>query len=656
MIVGPLGFRHLELGVALQLPPDDRADPHDGRRGPAGLSRQGQLYLSLVEMQTIQAHFQKLGRDPTDAELETVAQTWSEHCSHKTLAGRIRYRDLQIGDGFNPASERSRTCSRRRSSPPRRRSASDLGPDDWCVSVFRDNAGIIRFDDQYNVVFKVETHNHPSALEPYGGANTGIGGVIRDPMGTGMGAKPICNTDVFCFAPPDTPLEEIPAGVLHPRRVAKGVVSGVRDYGNRMGIPTVNGAVYFDPRYLGNPLVFCGNVGLIPRDKSFKETRPGDMIVAIGGRTGRDGIHGATFSSAELDSQSETVSGGAVQIGNAITEKMVLDVLLAARDRGLYTAVTDCGAGGFSSAVGEMGEKIGAEVWLDRVPLKYDGLSYTEIWISEAQERMVVSVPPEKVDELTALCASEGVEATVIGQFLPTGRLVLKYHGQEVANLAMEFLHDGRPPVVREAVCDGKKGRRGEREKGREERERARAFPSPRLPVSPSPPVRLHPRPPPHPLLPERLQQGMDHPPVRPRGAGRQRDQAAGGRGQRRPQRRGRAAAGVDEPPRDRHGLRHEPLLWRPRSLLDGGGGDRRGGAELRGRGGRSAADRHPRQLLLGQHRSARNARFARPRGPGLLRRGHCAGHAVHQRQGQSQQRIPPPSAAPSRSPFRPRS
>jgi phosphoribosylformylglycinamidine synthase len=222
-----------------------------------------------------------------------------------------------------------------------------------------------------------------------------------------------------------------------------------------MGIPTVNGAVYFDKRYLGNPLVFCGNVGLIPREKSFKETRPGDMVVAIGGRTGRDGIHGATFSSAELHHESETVSGGAVQIGNAITEKMVLDVLLAARDRELYTAVTDCGAGGFSSAVGEMGEKIGAEVWLDRVPLKYEGLSYTEIWISEAQERMVVSVPPEKVDELIALCASEGVEATVIGQFVPTGRLVLKYHGQQVADLSMEFLHGGRPAVVREAVWRG---------------------------------------------------------------------------------------------------------------------------------------------------------------------------------------------------------
>jgi phosphoribosylformylglycinamidine synthase len=267
-----------------------------------------------------------------------------------------------------------------------------------------------------------------------------------------MGAKPICNTDVFCFAPPDTSTEELPPGVLHPRLVMQGVVAGVRDYGNRMGIPTVNGALYFDSRYLGNPLVYCGNVGLIPRNKSFKQPNPGDLVVAVGGRTGRDGIHGATFSSAELTSQSETVSGGAVQIGNAITEKMLLDVLMAARDRGLYSAVTDCGAGGFSSAVGEMGENIGAEVWLERVPLKYEGLSYTEIWISEAQERMTLSVPEEHWEELSALCASEGVEATIIGRFVPTGRLVLKYNDQQVADLSMEFLHGGRPPVVREAV------------------------------------------------------------------------------------------------------------------------------------------------------------------------------------------------------------
>ncbi len=445
VVVGPLNFERLQVGSPYQFQlktvPIRAMDDETLTR----LSREGQLFLSLTEMQTIQAHFRKLDRDPTDVELETVAQTWSEHCSHKTLAGRIRYRDENGEKTFQNMLKETIFAATQQI-------RKDAGDQDWCVSVFSDNAGVIRFDDQYNVCFKVETHNHPSALEPYGGANTGIGGVIRDPMGTGMGAKPICNTDVFCFAPPDTPAESLPPGVLHPRRVMKGVVSGVRDYGNRMGIPTVNGALYFDPRYLGNPLVYCGNIGLIPRDKSFKHQQPNDLIVAIGGRTGRDGIHGATFSSAELTSHSETLSGGAVQIGNAITEKMVLDVLLAARDRELYNAVTDCGAGGFSSAVGEMGEKIGAEVWLERMPVKYEGLSYTEMWISEAQERMVFSVSPDKWDELKALCDSESVEATVIGQFKPTGRLVLKYGEHQVADLAMEFLHDGRPPVVRDAV------------------------------------------------------------------------------------------------------------------------------------------------------------------------------------------------------------
>jgi len=448
VIIGPLCFERLEVGspytFRLVSVPIRAMDDAALER----LSREGQLFLSLAEMQTIRGCFQSLGRDPTDVELETLAQTWSEHCSHKTLAGRIHYRD--------PSGERHfENMLKETIFAATQRIRQELGPEDWCVSVFADNAGVIRFDDQYNVVFKVETHNHPSALEPYGGANTGIGGVIRDPMGTGMGAKPICNTDVFCFAPPDTPAASLPPGVLHPRRVMQGVVAGVRDYGNRMGIPTVNGAIYFDPRYLGNPLVYCGNIGLIPRDKSFKHPQPGDLIVAVGGRTGRDGIHGATFSSAELTSHSETLSGGAVQIGNAITEKMLLDVLLVARDRGLYNAVTDCGAGGFSSAVGEMGEKIGAEVWLDRVTLKYEGLSYTEIWISEAQERMTLAVPPEKWEALSALCASECVEATVIGRFVPTGRLVLKYHDQQVADLAMDFLHDGRPPVVRDAVYTG---------------------------------------------------------------------------------------------------------------------------------------------------------------------------------------------------------
>jgi phosphoribosylformylglycinamidine synthase len=244
----------------------------------------------------------------------------------------------------------------------------------------------------------------------------------------------------------------------------QGVVSGVRDYGNRMGIPTVNGAVCFDDRYLGNPLVYCGNVAMIPVDKCDKQVSPGDLIVAVGGRTGRDGIHGATFSSVELTEESEHISGGAVQIGNPVTEKMMMDVILAARDRGLYSAITDCGAGGFSSAVGEMGEETGAEVWLDKAPLKYSGLSYTEIWISEAQERMVLSVPPKNWEEFRALCASEGVEATAIGQFTNTRQLVLKYGDQQVGTLSMEFLHDGRPPVIREAVYDIKSSHLAERD------------------------------------------------------------------------------------------------------------------------------------------------------------------------------------------------
>jgi phosphoribosylformylglycinamidine synthase II len=445
IVAGHLALDHLNIGSPYQfhlisVPLLDRDDA-----GLEKISRDGQLSLSLAEMRVIQAHFRELGRDPTDAELETLAQTWSEHCSHKTLKGRIdftdsdgkvrRYDNLLKQTIFGATEE-----IRRR-----------LGDDDWCVSVFSDNAGIVRFNERFNVCFKVETHNHPSAIEPYGGANTGLGGVIRDPLGTGLGAKPICNTDVFCFAPPDTAPESLPPGVLHPRKVMHGVVAGVRDYGNRMGIPTVNGAVCFDERYLGNPLVYCGTVGLIPVDRCRKQPRAGDLIVALGGRTGRDGIHGATFSSLELTSESESISGGAVQIGNAIAEKKLLDVLLQARDEELYHAVTDCGAGGFSSAVGEMAEGLGARVELDKAPLKYEGLSYTEIWISEAQERMILAVPPDCWPRLQNLCAGEDVEATVLGSFEATGRLRLFYREQPVADLDMHFLHEGRPEIVRQA-------------------------------------------------------------------------------------------------------------------------------------------------------------------------------------------------------------
>ncbi|MBL8813002.1 MAG: phosphoribosylformylglycinamidine synthase subunit PurL [Planctomycetaceae bacterium] len=416
------------------------------------LSKKGQLYLSIAEMKTVQAHYQSLQRDPTDIELETIAQTWSEHCSHKTLGGRIHYVETSGGKVVRDTHFKSMLKETIFAATVEIR--QKLGANDWCVSVFKDNAGIVKFDDRQNVCIKVETHNHPSAIEPYGGANTGLGGVIRDPLGTGLGAKPVCNTDVFCFARPDYPADQLPPGVLHPQAVMQGVVSGVRDYGNRMGIPTVNGAVCFDDRYLGNPLVYCGNVAMIPVDKCDKHVSPGDLIVAVGGRTGRDGIHGATFSSVELTEESEHISGGAVQIGNPVTEKMMMDVILAARDRGLYSAITDCGAGGFSSAVGEMGEETGAEVWLDKAPLKYSGLSYTEIWISEAQERMVLAVPPKDWEEFRALCASEGVEATAIGQFTNTKQLVLKYGEHQVGSLSMDFLHDGRPPVIREAVYE----------------------------------------------------------------------------------------------------------------------------------------------------------------------------------------------------------
>jgi len=399
------------------------------------ISRDGGLSLNLTEMHAIRDEFAKLGRDPTDVELETIAQTWSEHCGHKTFRGRIRMGD-EVIDNLLKSTVMDVTTKLDK---------------DWCLSVFRDNAGVISFDDTWGVCFKVETHNHPSAIEPYGGANTGIGGVIRDPLGTGLGAKPVASTDVFCFAPVEYPRDKLPAGVLHPKRVMTGVVRGVRDYGNRMGIPTVNGAILFDERYLGNPLVFCGNVGLIPRDMVEKAARSGDRVIVAGGATGRDGIHGATFSSIELTEDSEMVSSGAVQIGNAIEEKKLTDVILKARDLGLYTAITDCGAGGLSSAVGEMGEQIGAEVELSLVPLKYEGLSYTEIWISEAQERMVMAVPPENAQKLIDLFASEDVTATDIGQYTDTKRLVLTYEGTQVCDLPMDFLHEGTPRLERQA-------------------------------------------------------------------------------------------------------------------------------------------------------------------------------------------------------------
>ncbi len=408
------------------------------------ISKDGVLALALEEMQAIRAHFRSLRREPTDLELEILAQTWSEHCVHKTLKGHITY------EGPVPEAWRDETDNSGRLVIDNllratiARATRELDRP-WCLSVFKDNAGVIRFDDENAVCFKVETHNHPSAIEPYGGANTGIGGVIRDILGTGLGAMPVMNTDVFCFGPVDMNDEDVPHGVLHPKRVLRGVVAGVRDYGNRMGIPTANGAVYFDPDYTGNCLVFCGCVGLLPCDSIEKTVMPGDYILVAGGRTGRDGIHGATFSSIELNGESEEISGGAVQIGDPITEKKLLDTILQARDLGLYRCITDCGAGGLSSAVGEMGAETGFQAEIGDVPLKYEGLSYTEIWISEAQERMVLAVPPQNLEKILAVFAAEDVDATVIGRFTDDHMLHVRYRGETVAELDMQFLHDGLP-------------------------------------------------------------------------------------------------------------------------------------------------------------------------------------------------------------------
>jgi len=392
-------------------------------------SERGILALTLNEMKKIKHYFIKIGRDPTDVELETIAQTWSEHCYHKTFRSPIEIDGKSVGKLFDDYIKKA---------------TEDIDAD-WTLSVFEDNAGVIEFDENHGVSFKVETHNHPSALEPYGGAGTGIGGVIRDTMGTGLGAKPIANTDIFCFGDLNTPFEKLPSGILHPRRIAKGVVAGVRDYGNRMGIPTVNGAICFDEGFLYNPLVFAGSIGIIPKKDIRKEVKPGYKIILVGGKTGKDGIHGATFSSKKLDESSEVTSLSSVQIGNPIEEKKMLDCLLKARDMGLYEAITDCGAGGLSSAVGEMGKDTGAVVFLERVPLKYSGLSYTEIWISESQERMVLAVKENNVEKLKGIFEEEDVGVTEIGEFTDDKMLKLFYKNKKVCELDMNFLHRGIP-------------------------------------------------------------------------------------------------------------------------------------------------------------------------------------------------------------------
>lgn len=394
-----------------------------------GVSAAHHLALDLQEMRAVAEHFRVAGRAPTDVELQSIALAWSEHCSHKTFRATIALDH----DG-------------RRETIPGLLKTYIAAPTvrlgkPWVRSAFVDNAGVIAFDARHDLSFKVETHNHPSALEPYGGAHTGVGGVIRDVLA--VSAEPIANTDVLCFGPPDLGEEDVPPGVFHPSRTRAGVVRGVADYGNNMGIPTVGGAVLYHPGYTANPLVFCGTLGIAPRDSHPTQPRPGDLVVLLGGRTGRDGLHGATMSSAALDR--ETVAGSAVQIGAPITEKTVRDVLPHLRDEHLYTAITDCGAGGLCSAVGEMGETLGVEVFLDRVPLKYRGLRPWEIWLSEAQERMVLAVGETAFPRVRELCRAYGVEVTAIGRFRDDGLLRLHHDDRCVADMSLAFMHGGRP-------------------------------------------------------------------------------------------------------------------------------------------------------------------------------------------------------------------
>ena len=396
--------------------------------------------LSADEMEAIRTYFQSLRREPTRAEMETIAQTWSEHCKHKTFTSPVRYTEGKRQMRFhNLLRDTVMEATLKLKSP-------------WCLSVFKDNAGIVRFTEQWALAFKVETHNHPCAVEPYGGSTTGVGGVIRDVLGAGLGAKPVLNTDVFCLSPLDE--QSLPEGALHPRRMLASVVAGVRDYGNRMGIPTAAGALWFDREYRFSPLVFCGTVGLLPVKAIEKEVKPGDWIVAAGGRTGRDGLHGATFSSASLD---DKTSSSAVQIGHAIQEKKVLDALLRARDLGLYRSVTDCGAGGFSSAVGELGSQCGASVHLERALLKASDLTPWEIWLSESQERMVFAVPPKNFKALQQVFEAEDVETFILGEFTDTQQLEVFHGERKIVDISMKFLHDGLPRRERIAMWNPRK-------------------------------------------------------------------------------------------------------------------------------------------------------------------------------------------------------
>ncbi|MCL1819017.1 MAG: AIR synthase-related protein, partial [Spirochaetaceae bacterium] len=414
-----------------------------------GLSRARMLSMSLEEMKAVRRWYEKeetqklraargLGPDPTDVELEMIAQTWSEHCKHKIFAALIDYTE----DGKTETIDGLFSTYIKKTTEDLAKGRPDLR------SVFHDNSGVVEFDEQTLVCIKAETHNSPSALDPYGGAITGIVGVNRDILGTGMGARPIFNTNVLCFGEPDTPPENVPAGLIPPRQVLAGVHHGIVDGGNQSGIPVVAGGFLFDESFIGKPLVFCGTGGVLPakvngRPSWEKTIEPGDLAVMAGGRVGKDGIHGATFSSAALDEESPS---SAVQIGDPITQKKLADFLLEARDLGLYKGITDNGAGGLSSSLGEMAQATGGvRMDLDKCPLKYPGLAPWEILVSESQERMSFAVHPSTIDEFIRLAKKRGVEASVVGEFTGSGLVEIVWKNKTVGALGMEFLHNGLP-------------------------------------------------------------------------------------------------------------------------------------------------------------------------------------------------------------------
>jgi phosphoribosylformylglycinamidine synthase len=365
-------------------------------------------------------------------EYETIAQTWSEHCFHKTFKARIETEGGEEGELPRVVDNILKTYIK---------SATDEIAAPWVVSAFKDNAGIIEFDEDFDISFKVETHNHPSAIEPFGGANTGVGGVIRDVMA--VSARPIAVTDILCFGAESS--KEVARKGMSLERIRNGVVAGVQDYGNKMGIPTVNGGIHYHEKYAANPLVYCGCAGIAPKGAFFSAPGIGDRVFVIGGKTGRDGIRGATFSSMTMDGQTYESAGSSVQIGAPIVEKMTAEVIVQARDKGLYSGITDCGAGGLSSAVGEMASELGADVELSKVVLKYPGLSPWEIWLSEAQERMVLAIPPAAREAFIALCDANDVGWWDLGAFSGDGRLVVRFQGRKVLDLSCEFLHKGMP-------------------------------------------------------------------------------------------------------------------------------------------------------------------------------------------------------------------